>query len=164
MTVRAKIVSGAIVLIIGFLSPLLIPLVIQSGMSDTVKSLLSGLLAFGIPEIFMIIAVAIMGKRGYQYLREEAARFLSRILPQQVSRLRYSIGLVMFVVPLLVGFIQPYLIHFLPEFPGLSVNVNALMDVSMLLSLFVLGGEFWEKLKGLFLYDIIATKRQTENA
>ena len=112
----------------------------------------------------MIVAVAIMGKRGYQHLREKAARFLSRILPQQVSRLRYSIGLVMFVIPLLVGFIQPYIAHFLPEIPSLPVYINAIMDVSMLLSLFVLGGEFWEKLKGLFIYDIRANNRQIGNA
>ena len=62
---------GSIVFISGFLSPLLIPFVIATDLSTGLKSLVSGLLAFGIPELFMIIAVAILGKPGFNYLKSK---------------------------------------------------------------------------------------------
>jgi hypothetical protein len=46
----------------------------------------------------------------------------------------------------------------LDEIP-LAVTMG--LDFVLLLSLFVLGGEFWEKLKGLFHYDVVAMKRMT---
>lgn len=47
---------GAAILVLGFLSPLLIPLVISSDWTAGTKSVITGLLAFGIPEVFMILA------------------------------------------------------------------------------------------------------------
>ncbi len=160
---RTRLIIGAIVLIAGFLSPLLIPFILESGFSDTLKSVLSGLLAFGIPELFMIVAVAIMGKRGYQFIKTKALKLLTTISPQRVSRSRHFIGSLFFTVPILFGFLKPYLAHFFPVMEEVPLGWIIATDLMLLLSLFILGGEFWEKLKGLFLYDVIAVKRNLDN-
>lgn len=160
---QARLIIGAIVLIVGFLSPLLIPFVLDSGLSTSMVSVLSGLLAFGIPELFMILAVAIMGKQGYQYLKDKAMKWLTRVSPDRVSINRYRLGIVMFCIPIIFGFLKPYLAHYIPSLEEVPLPATIAMDFMLLLSLFVLGGDFWEKLKGLFLYDIIAVKRSVNN-
>lgn len=160
---RGKLIAGAIVLILGFLSPLLIPFILKSGMSDTMKSLLSGLLAFGIPELFMLMAVAIMGKKGYGYLKQKVLKMLNRVSPDRVSITRYRIGLILFCIPIILGFLKPYLAYYIPYLKQVPLSVTIFMDAMLLLSLFVLGGEFWEKLKGLFLHGVIAVRRSVNS-
>ncbi|MCD4696749.1 MAG: hypothetical protein K8S16_10970 [Bacteroidales bacterium] len=147
----ARLWVGIIVLVTGFLSPLLIPLVLSSGFSTGVKSVISGLLAFGIPELFMLIAVGIMGKEGFNYLK----RYLSLVLrrygpPDEVSPIRYRIGLFMFLLPLLVSLITPYFGHKVAFFENSKVTIMLVLHTMLFLSLFVLGGDFWDKLRGLF--------------
>jgi hypothetical protein len=148
----ARLWIGIIVLVIGFLSPLLIPLVLSSGLSTGVISVISGMLAFGIPELFMIIAIGIMGKDGFNYLK----RYMSLVLrrygpPDEVSLLRYRIGLSMFFLPLLVSFITPYLSHKVSFFNDSEVTIMLILHGMLFLSLFILGGDFWDKLRGLFI-------------
>ena len=86
---KARLVVGTIVFITGFLAPLLIPLVTKSDLSVAWKTTLSGLLMAGIPELFMIITIGILGKEGYQYLKSKVMVFLKKHgPPQKVSRSR----------------------------------------------------------------------------
>ena len=160
---RSKIITGTVIFIGGFLSPLLIPLVLNSGLSASMKSALSGLLVFGIPEIFMIVAAAVMGKSGYQYFKDKLGSFFKRISPDRVSPVRYSLGLLMFSIPIVLGFLQPYLAHYIPQLGNLHLGFTIGLDFMLLLSLFVLGGDFWEKLKSLFLYNVVVNKGQLNN-
>jgi len=148
---KARLVSGAFILVIGFMSPLLIPLVTDTDWPVGVKSVVAGLLAFGIPEVFMLVAVAVLGKQGYEFLKGKVFGFLKQYAPADtVSLLRYRIGLVMFSLPLLVGWIQPYAadhFEFLHDVPQWYFMIG---DIVFITSFFVLGGDFWDKLSGLF--------------
>jgi hypothetical protein len=148
---------GAIILIIGFLSPLLIPLVLSSNLSQGFKAILSGALAFGIPELFMLIAVAIMGKEGFHYLKRYV-RLLFKIYgpPDHVSKIRYRTGLIMFCVPVVFGFVAPYFLINVNFYFDHVFVITLFSDVLLVLSLFVLGGEFWDKLRSLFVHGAIA--------
>jgi len=149
-----RLVVGAIVFITGFLAPLLIPLVTRSELSVAWKTTLSGLLMAGIPELFMVITVGILGKEGYQYLKGKVMAFLKKHgPPQKVSRTRYKIGLVMFAIPLLLGLLFPYLKHHFFALEAIESYVHIGGDVLLFLSLFVLGGEFWDKIRALFTYS-----------
>ena len=150
---RLKLNIGALILIIGFMSPLLIPFVVASDLSTSFKSVVSGLLAFGIPEVFMLIAVGIMGKSGYQYLKNKILKFITIVSPDRVSPLRHRIGVVLFCVPIILGLLQPYLANFIPSLNQLPLSAIIGIDLMLLLSLFVLGGGFWDKIRGLFVYD-----------
>ena len=154
-----RMVAGAIVFVLGFLSPLLIPVVAKTDWSTGLKTFLSGVLAFGIPELFMVIAVMVMGKPGYELLKEKIGRFIKPLLPpDRVSSTRYNIGLAMFCLPLIFGLAEPYLAHYFPKIKDLPLTWHLGLDLIFVLSLFVLGGDFWDKLSGLFKYDVRAQK------
>lgn len=160
----AKLRLGAAILVIGFLSPLLIPLVLTSNWSETTKGIITGVLAFGIPEIFMLLAIVVMGKQGYEYMKAKFSKFLKPYLPpDKVSRSRYYLGLVFFFIPVLVGIFHPYLAHFFPILKGTPLWFHYGLDMIFIIGIFVLGGNFWDKLRSLFNYNTKAVKSLNPN-
>jgi hypothetical protein len=67
---------GVIIFVVGFFSPLLIPVVAATGLPTTWKAAISGLLAVGIPEVFSLGAIAVVGKSGFKYLKQRIFAFL----------------------------------------------------------------------------------------
>jgi hypothetical protein len=145
---------GATILIIGFLSPLLIPLVTATDLPTKWKATISGALALGIPELFSIIAIAIMGKQGLLHFKEVLGKLIRKYgPPETVSHNRYRIGLAMFVIPLLMAWILPYAGHLLPFYQANLISFSIAGDLLFVSSVFILGGEFWDKLQALFIYN-----------
>ena len=146
---------GLTILIVGWLSPLLIPLVAGSSLATEWKTIISGLLAVGIPEVFTLAAVAIMGKQGYDLIKDRIFRFLKKHGPSdRVSLTRYRIGLVMFVLPVLLGWLGPYGAHHIPGYEAHRFVVSVVADLMFVASLFVLGGDFWDKIRALFIHGV----------
>jgi hypothetical protein len=145
---------GLTILIAGWFSPLLIPVVTRTSLATEWKTIISGLLAVGIPEVFTVVAIAIMGKDGYNLIKERIFSFLKRHgPPDRVSLTRYRIGLVMFVLPVVFGWLGPYGAHLIPGYDAHRFVVSLIGDVMFVASLFVLGGDFWDKIRALFLYS-----------
>jgi len=148
-----KLIIGTIIFVFGFASPVLIPWVLSTNWPDGLKAVLSGLLAFGLPELFMVLAAAVMGKAGFNYIMNGLGRFLKPLAPpDEVSKTRYTIGLFMFFIPIAFGFLAPYFSHHLHFIEGNEMLYNVAGDVMIFLSLFVLGGNFWDKLRSLFVH------------
>ena len=59
--------SGIMLFVLGFLSPLFIPLVTATALPAGWKTAISGLLMLGIPELLWVAAAAIMGKAGFNH-------------------------------------------------------------------------------------------------
>jgi len=138
----------------GFLSTLLIPWVLTLELSTGMISLITGLLALGIPELFMLIAVAILGKPGFNYLKSMIFKWFKKYgPPDTVSLLRYRIGLFFFLLPILFGFVLPYVWEFVPFIKQNLFIIVISGDVILFISLFILGGDFWDKLRSLFIYN-----------
>jgi len=151
---KNRLLLGGVIFIGGFLSPLLIPLVIASELSDTWKSLLSGILLIGLPEVLMLVSVAILGADGYRFLKEKLCALLQRTAPSaKVSRARYIVGLVLFILPLIYAWLEPYIIDLSPWIQSNRIIFNGIGDVMFVSSLYVLGGDFWDKLRAIFQYD-----------
>ena len=160
---NARLILGGAVIVVGFLSPLLIPLVASTNWSLGLKSAVSGLLALGIPEVFMIIGVAILGKEGYQFFKEKLSAILRQFAPpDMVSSKRYRIGLVMFCLPLLFGWLGPYLVYLISGLKELPLWSYIVGDVIFIASFFVLGGNFWDKLNGLFHNNMEVAKESQQ--
>jgi hypothetical protein len=145
---------GVVLFVLSILLPLAgIPLVATLGLSGTITATVSGALLGG-SEVLGVLAVAIMGKSGYLYIKSRVFGLLRRYgPPKEVSRARYNIGLVMFVLPILFGWVTPYISDLIPN---LQDNVLAYAiggDMLLLASLFVLGGDFWDKIQALFVYN-----------
>jgi len=144
---------GIIIFVVGFLSPLLIPVVAATGLPTAWKAAISGVLAVGIPEVFSLVAIAVIGKSGFKYLKERIFAFFRKYGPPDVvSGTRYRIGLIMFLLPLLFGWLAPYLSNLIPFFKTHCIALGIIGDALFVLSLFVLGGDFWDKLRALFIH------------
>jgi hypothetical protein len=138
----------------GFFLPLAIPRVIALPLPVATKTALSALLVFGLPQLLTVIAIAIVGKSGFHYLMGQlfgAAKKLGP--PVHVSRLRYRIGLVMLFLPLAVSLLEPYVTLLFVQEPLPHWVYGAVDDTLFLTSFIVLGGEFWDKVKALFIYE-----------
>jgi hypothetical protein len=134
-----------------------IPIVAAIELSTTAAASTVALL-LGFAEVCGIAAIAIMGKNGYAYLKGKLAKFIkSYAPPQEVSKIRYSIGLIMFSIPIIVGWIAPYLFVLFPSLTPSNFMWALVGDVFFLVSLFVLGGNFWDKLNSLFVHNAHAT-------
>ena len=151
---KGRLVAAGIIFVAGFLSPLLIPVVTSSNLSIGWKTTLTGLLALGIPELFMIIAAAVAGKEGFKYIKSKIFSFLKKHgPPDTVSKIRYRIGLVLFLIPIIIGWLLPYFTQLIPSYEQNKYLISVAGDVVLITSLFVLGGDFWDKLRSLFVYE-----------
>lgn len=122
---------------------------VSTGMSATI----TGGLLFS-AEVMGLAAVAVMGKSGYALIKKKVLGFIKQYgPPNKVSRLRYKIGLIMFLAPVLFGWISIYTARWIPGFDNSSFLYAVGGDLMLLSSLFVLGGDFWDKIRSLFIHD-----------
>ena len=151
---RNRLYWGIGVWVTGQLSPLCIPLITATSLSPSLKATLSALVFFCAPSLFALVAIAILGKDGFNYLKARLFAFLKRqVRFGPVSKHRYYCGLVLFVLPLLLAWISPYLSPLTPFFDEHEIAIAFIGDGILLFSLMVLGGDFWEKLRNLFIYQ-----------
>ena len=150
---QGRLLVGGGVLIFGWLCPLFVPLVLGSSLASEWKTTLSGLLLLGIPELFTLAAVAILGKPGFEYFKGILFGLLRRLAPPDtVGLTRYRVGLVMFVLPLLFAWISIYVPNLIPGFAAQPLAYAVTGDLMFFASLFVLGGDFWDKVRALFVH------------
>jgi hypothetical protein len=150
-TPRLKL--GVALLSVGLIMPAGTLLVAATDWPLAVKTVVSSILLLGF-EIMLIPAVALMGKDNFDRIWAGAMRLLKTLKPAGgVSRRRYTIGLYMLVGPTLYAWITSYAPSWLPADYVLRVWVNLGLDAITLASLFVLGRDFWEKVRALFLHD-----------
>ena len=145
---------GAALFGLSILSPVVgVPLVTSLGLSTTMTASVSGALLVG-AEVLGVCAIAVMGKSGYAYIKNRVFGFLKQHgPPQKVSRGRYNIGLVIFCVPLLFGWLSPYISKWVPGLLSNPLPYAVGGDILILVSLLVLGGDFWDKIRSLFIHD-----------
>jgi len=146
---RLRVGTGLFAL--GLFCPLLVPLVSAVSLSTRWRAGLSGMLLLGIPEVLWVAAAAVMGKEGFDFLKGRIWSGLKHYLfPQTVGPIRYGIGLVLFLIPVIFGWLSPYAAHMIPGYSEHRLALALLGDSIFLASLLVLGGDFWDKLRALF--------------
>ncbi|MCX2899215.1 transporter suffix domain-containing protein [Pseudomonas mandelii] len=132
---------------------LLVPILAVADVPGSRIAALTGVL-FISNKVLLILVIAIMGKSGFQQLKRSLFGYVTSITPSmdaEVGPWRHRIGIVMFCVPLISAFLEPYVDSI---WPGLRPNLwqlQALGDAMLVASFFVLGGNFWEKLRSLFI-------------
>jgi hypothetical protein len=153
---KSRLMLGAAILALAILVKITGPLlIINSDLSAAWKTALSVGLFIVIPKLLIITIIFVLGKAGFAYLKAVCLRAIGRAFAplapaRQVNPVRYRIGLVMFTLPLLEAWLVPYLET---EFPGWAASrpIEWSWDVMLLASFFVLGGEFWDKLRALYV-------------
>ena len=105
------------------------------------------------------------GKSGYAYIKSRVFGLLKRYAPPKaVGRTRYRIGLVMFALPIFFAWLAPYAKPMITGYEWNEIALAGAGDALFLASLFVLGGDFWEKLRALFVHSAKAVFPETPTA
>jgi hypothetical protein len=117
----------------------------------------AALIYVGSGELTFICAAALLGKPFVETLKAKfKGIFLRRkpaLPPQPISRTRHAAGVTLFFLSFLPYPVAEGVLFFgHPTGRDLHYLVTAMLagDVIFIVSLFVLGGEFWERLKKLF--------------
>ena len=147
-----RIKLGFVLFILSIAWPLLLPVMPLVGFSGSAIAAFSGGMLVA-AEVMILAGAAIAGKDGFKYIKSRVFGFVkSHGPPKHVGRTRYIFGLILFVAPFFFGWASPYVAEYLPGFLEHPHYYTIAGDALLLVSLFVLGGEFWDKLRSLFLH------------
>lgn len=142
--------AGVVLLCLVLGAWLLVPIAAWFGASAGTIATLTGLI-FIWNKVVILLMITVMGKAGFQELKRRVAGVF-RFLPESsITPARYRLGLVMFCVPLAFAVLEPYIDAAWPGIrPGL-LELQILGDLVFLSSFLVLGGNFWAKIRALFI-------------
>lgn len=154
---------GLILFVLSLILPLLALIFVPMlGVSGGISSILYGLSVVGGPDVLLLATAAIMGKENLTYLFSQLGGWFKRLVKwDDVSKKRYRVGLWLFCLSLLSTFV---LFYFLPETlavgeqPGWGFYVTVAADIVFIISFFILGAEFWAKIRALFQYNTRVVK------
>jgi hypothetical protein len=150
-TGSARLMLGSTIFVSAFAIWLLVPLAATLNVSAARIAALSAAL-FVLNKILLMVAVAILGKPGFLQIRKRLFGYASLIAPVPiVSPIRHAIGLLMFFVPLLWDFLSQYIDVAAPDLRPNRLEFRLLADLVFVASFFVLGGNFWDKIRALFV-------------
>jgi hypothetical protein len=103
--------------------------------------------------IMKVSSIVILGKPSYLWIKYKFWHVFVKVArPKKVSRLRYNIGLVMFCLPIIPNYIMSFAPMLIADVYPTRLIINICIDAIFIGSLFVLGGDFWDKLRALFTY------------
>ena len=149
---------GFTLLALAMLSPAATIFIGYSDLATELKIGLSGLFLLGIPEVFTVLAIIVLGKEGFNKIKDAAFKMLRKYgPPKQVGPIRHCIGLMMFILPVLYGWLSVYIpLENIPGYLDHKIVISIILDVSFIVSFFVLGGNFWDKVRSLFIRQAVA--------
>lgn len=150
-----RIKVGFVLFISGLIAiPLLVAILALIG-GTRFAAISGGLLVTG--EVMLVAGAAIAGKQGYAYIKATVFGFIKKYgPPQKVGKIRYSLGLLIFFIPVVFGWALPYFGKHIPGHPTHTILYSIIGDVMLGIGLFVLGGDFWDKLRSLFIHEATA--------
>jgi len=151
--------AGWFFFILSFLMPLLVPFIPMLGVNKAMTAILMGGFLVGGPEVIMVIAIVLWGKSTFDYFMGHVYRFFKRLAPpNSVSTTRYFIGLVL----LFGSFLPSWSLAYAPKLVTDSTRIYILLsfDAIFIISFFVLGGDFWEKVRALFMPNSITINKR----
>jgi hypothetical protein len=144
--------SGMAAIALSIILPLCALLVPLLGLPTTQSALLAGALVAGAPEVLCILAVALLGKDTFQYFVHKAKSVLrTAILERPASKPRYYTGLAIILLSWIPAYVYAYAPALMPG--GNRITILAAMDLAFVASVFLMGGEFWEKVRRIFVYE-----------
>ena len=145
--------AGMTAMVLAVVMPLCALVVPMLGLSTTQSALLAGVLLAGGPEVLCILAVALLGKDTFRYFTHRIMTALRRaVIDQPASKARYYTGLVVIMLSWLPAYIYAYAPTLMPGGDA-RIYVLAAMDLAFVVSVFLMGGEFWEKVRRIFVYE-----------
>jgi uncharacterized membrane protein len=144
---------GLAALILAMVMPLLALAVPFLGLSTATTTVLAGALVAGGPEVLCVLAVALLGKENFQHFVALGKKVAGDvILRVPASKFRYYFGLVVSLLSCLPLYLYGYAPGCLPE-GRIRIYILAGADLVFIASMFIMGGEFWGKLRRIFVWE-----------
>ncbi|WP_426228629.1 transporter suffix domain-containing protein [Pararhizobium sp. DWP3-4] len=141
---------GIVLVCIAIAMWLCVPVAAWAGVPSTRIAAITGVI-FIVNKVLLLLVIAVMGKAGFQELKRKIFGVFRLSADTHISRARYNLGLVMFCIPLISASLEPYIDALWPDLRPNMWQLQLLGDVMFLASFFVLGGNFWDKIRSLFI-------------
>ena len=138
---------GMALILTGIVSPLLSFIVPLLGLSTAAASAAVAFLMIGLPEIFLVSGGVLAGK--------EALLTVKYRLFKPAGKIRYLMGLILFVCTILINWVVVYLTLtdvVLMEQKSLLIIIGTL-DIVNVASILMMGVEFFAKFKRIFVFE-----------
>lgn len=155
-----KYYTGIICFILAFFLPLLGFLVPKLGLSPGANATIITILTVGGPEVMMILAAILVGKKTFQLIKAKIFSLFRRKAPlKPIGKTRYYIGLIVLIGSGIPLYLHGYFPNTLPYEIGSTERLYLLLvfDLIFVSSFIILGGQFWDKFKALFVYESVIT-------
>jgi hypothetical protein len=138
--------GGWVCFVASFLMPVAAMIVSALIADKGLATMIGGALLVGGPEVMVVLAVALWGKETFNFFMTRLKKSVTP--PARVSPARYRLGLAILVLSAFPGWVLSYL----PQLVAGPARTYILAgsDFAFIASFFVLGGEFWGKLRALF--------------
>ena len=151
MRAKLKFYVGLILFCVGLFLPLLGLVVPFLNLPVLTKTVITGMLVVGGPEIFMILGVVFAGKETMNFIKKRFKSFFTK----PVGRARHYTGVFMMLLSILASWSLTYF-YLLTE-TATTDETKLLMigcaDLVFVASFFILGAPFWQKLTNLFTWS-----------
>ncbi len=138
---------GLILIAISCVMPFTALVVPFLDLPTTITAFVTGILVIGGPELIFFLGVFFAGK--------EAVQLVKKKLWKPAGKVRYMTGVVIFIISILTNWICAYL----EATDIVDINLHAQLcimasfDVMMIISLFVMGPEFFIKFRSIFSWS-----------
>ena len=144
--------TGVTFFALSWITPFLALFVPSLGLPTTWSAVLAGSLVMGGPEVLAVLAVILLGKENFIYLKNRLFGWIKvQVFP--ASAPRYYFALTLMVGSSLVQWFGMYYPSVVAIDEVVLVRVRLLLDLIFLSSLVLAGEQFWDKLRRLFTYD-----------
>ena len=151
-----RIKTGFAMFIASLTWPVLLPVLPLIGLSTRSIAVFTGIMAVA-AEVLLVAGAAVAGKEGFAFIKQRVFGFIKSYgPPQEVSATRYNTGLVILMLPVLYAFLSPYIGQYIPGLDEHRKVYAIAGDVLLLVALILLGGNFWDKLRALFIHRAVA--------
>jgi hypothetical protein len=141
--------SGMAALVLALILPFGAFVLPMLGLSAATTTVLAGVMVAGGSEVLCIMSAALMGKKTFQYISH---RVKVAFLEQPASKARYYICLVVVTLSWIPLYIYAYFPSALPARP-VRIYFLISMDLAFVFGVFLMGPEFWEKVRRIFIYE-----------
>ena len=156
-------IIGQVGLVIGLLLPVL-------GLAPGGKAGLVGVLIIG-GELVSLASIVFLGKEGFKAIKSKIFAFVKTGYTEPVGRARHTIGILLLLTHVVMGYIMVLYAWSafgattaedpMPAIWGLNFaeqgslyfNLFLIGEVSFLISLYVLGADWWGRFRGIFLWQ-----------
>jgi hypothetical protein len=116
------------------------------------SAVLAGALVAGGPEVLCLLAIALLGKETFNYFTHKAKSVLRGAFDRPASKTRYYVGLAIILLSWLPAYLFAYVPAAMPS-DSVRIYILAAMDLAFVASVFLMGGEFWDKVRSVFIYE-----------